>query len=62
MSATISIVSIGKICGLLCVGIATVRRVAESLDITPTFVINEIPHYSESDVEAIATLIRERQK
>lgn len=54
MSATQSIVSIGKLCAICQAGPDRIRAAADVLRIKPALSINGVPHYDETDVPRIA--------
>lgn len=61
-SPTIEIVSIGSAAAQLQAPVATIRKAAESLGILPAFRINEIAHFTPSDLERIGRQIQEARE
>jgi hypothetical protein len=58
MSTTISAVSIGQAAALIQAMPNKIREAAEALEIRPAMRINLVDHYSEDDLERIATYLR----
>lgn len=51
---TLNVTTIGRLCEICQAPIGWIRGAAEFLAIEPALTINDVPHYSDADVAAIA--------